>query len=309
MIKKTLLLVASFLTLQFPQLQAQLNVGLKTVDVNADGAIDDQEIEKLAYQVLNAEKESQRLEFNQLLKERLRIECSKEEAFAHPFAAVKSLSILSPKDSAFRIFNWNIPKGDGSFDYECAILKKSEESDFFFLTKADDQADDFLKVQTEKNQWFPGLVYEIIQKETLTQSYYTLLVWDGNNRLTTKKRIDALWFDREGAVRFGAPIFKHKSETLMRDVFEYSSQNTMTLSYNEELDRIEFDHLSPPSNNLSGIYEYYGPDLSYDAYQWENNAWLLQEDIDMDKGLKKSKKDFEVDKKVIQKKPTFYQSK
>ena len=53
----------------------------------------------------------------------------------------------------------------------------------------------------------------------------------------------------------------------------------MSLKYEYQYDRIIFDHLSPETPDLAGFYSFYVPDFSYDALVWENNKWVLHEDV------------------------------
>lgn len=254
-------------------LVAQTNVGLKTVQISEEGKIDEEKIEALAYSVLNAKSDLQKDSANQALRECLRTQLSKKAAFSYSFDNVKSLSILTSSDSAFRMFNWNIPYSNGSYSFECYFLQKGQKP--FLLDNSIDSL--------HSENWIPALYYSVVTKPTKFQTYYTLLGWKGNNRLTTKKIIEVLWFKSDGKVQFGAPIFQTKGEKKSRIVFEYSAQHSMKLNYNPNLDRIEFDHLSPPRQSLTGIYEYYSPDLSYDAFKWENEKWILKEDLFLNK--------------------------
>ncbi len=273
-------------------LDAQTNIGIKTVDINGEKAIDEQRIETLAYEILNTQGDQKKDSLNQILKSQLSLELSKEDALVHPFSKVKSISILTPSDSSFRIFNWNIPYADGSYAYECGILTAT--GNFSFLNPKNDTA------QLNNHSWIPALYYSIIEKQDrFDTKLYTLLAWKGKDRLINKKVIDVLWFNKAGEIQFGYPIFLSGKNKLSRVVFEYAAQNVMGLQYNPNLDRIQFDHLSPPKQSLKGIYEYYGPDLSYDAYQWKKDHWELDEDIDLDKGLAKKRADFKLNKEVI----------
>lgn len=298
---KTPLLAFLLTLLALANCSAQLQVGLKTVEIQGEKDIDQAAIEALAYRVLNAAKDEERLNANADLKRLLKIELSKKSAFSFAFDSVKSMSIHTSPDSVFRLFNWNIPFNDGTFEYECGILKQEAKTGatafYFFAPLNDSQKIEHLI--TNDKQWIPGLFYTLIQKTTDLQAYYTLLTWVGNDRLTSKKRIDVLWFDQSGAARFGAPIFVKGNSKLMRVSYEFSAQNTMELSYNLKNDRILLDHLSPSSSSLKGIYEYYGPDLSYDAYYWEKDKWIYHADVDADEGMKKSKKDFKLKEDAI----------
>ena len=66
---------------------------------------------------------------------------------------------------------------------------------------------------------------------------------------------------------------------LNRVIFEFGGQNSMMLMHEKALNRITFDHLSPSQSSLWGIYEYYGADFTYDAYQWQNDKWTLIKEV------------------------------
>ena len=99
--------------------------------------------------------------------------------------------------------------------------------------------------QTLNNlQWFGCLYYKIITTKYAGNKYYTLLGWDGNNYLTTKKIIDILYFTRSGRPKFGKSIFtsSKKQKKQKRIIFEFSSQTVMSLIYDERYKAIVFDH-------------------------------------------------------------------
>jgi hypothetical protein len=285
---------------------AQLNVGLTTVEIEGEKKIDDEAIEVLTYRILNTTSDLLKDSLNKELIALLSLELSKEDAFEHPFNAVKSMSILTPRDSSFRLFNWNIPYSDGSYSYECAVLRKEETGTFhYFLQPTKQDSINPEKLNLSDNHWIPALYYDIISTSTKFGNYYTLLGWDGNNRLTQKKIIDIIWFDGKGNAKLGAPIFQHKRDLLSRRIFELGAQNRMQLFFNEVVDRIQFDHLSPPNSTLEGIYEYYGPDLTFDAYYWNNGKWTLSEDVDPDERLQKRRKYFESKDKILEEQPVY----
>lgn len=285
----------------------QAQVGLQTVDIEAESKIDEAKIEQLAFELLNAASRTEKDSLNQALKTFLKKELNKAEAQTHPFSNIQSLSVLTPKDSSFKIFNWNIPYDNGTFDYECGILKRQTKADTAFqLLKAAPKDSISEHYVSQANQWIPGLIYDLVEHQTRFETYYTLLVWDGNTILTNKKSIDVLWFDANQNARFGAPIFISNQERKCRKVFEYGNDNKMRLYFDSLNQRIVYDHLSPAQPNLEGIYEYYGADLSYDAYQWSGNFWRYHADVDADKGSQKKKKDFKYDKNIIRKDVPFY---
>lgn len=288
---------------------AQTSVGIQTVTIQGEKDIDDQKIEDKAFQILNERDDEKRLELNAELKSILSNELSKSSAFTFPFDKVKSLSILTPTDSTFRLFNWTVPLSDGSHSYECGLLRKSSENEteFYFLNDTIIKDREKLeKFNASADQWIGALYYKIIENKSKFQTYYTLLAWDGNDLMTNKKIIEVLWFTKRGKAKFGAPIFKSNRRPKSRIVFEFGGQNSMRLTYEPKLNRILFDHLAPPNKTLNGIYEYYGADLSFDAYDWKNGAWVYVPDVDADESLVKKKRDFKVSEEEIKNKRTIY---
>jgi hypothetical protein len=53
----------------------------------------------------------------------------------------------------------------------------------------------------------------------------------------------------------------------------------MSLKYEENRERIIFDHLSPESPSMAKFRSFYVPDMSYDAFKLENGKWVLHEDV------------------------------
>ncbi|MEQ8909284.1 MAG: hypothetical protein RIC95_08830 [Vicingaceae bacterium] len=269
------------------------------------------QIEELCFGVLNASIDQERKQFNQTLKSVLQEVLKQEGAFSHPFKNVKSLGVLTSADSNLRLFNWMIPYTNGTYDYECfALVKQEGEVNLVELESLTSDSSISETSVYDTQSWPGALYYEIIQKESKLITYYTLLGWDGKDRLINQKLIDVLEIKRDGSISFGAEIFKSNTLNRARRImFRYGDQNRMKLSYNKDLDWIIFDHLSPSSPNLKGVYEYYGADFSFDAYKWEGNHWRLHSDVDVDKGLQKKKRDFKVDKDEILNEPDVYDPK
>tara|TARA_B110000503_G_C7133437_1_gene407769 strand:+ start:856 stop:1866 length:1011 start_codon:yes stop_codon:yes gene_type:complete len=244
--------------------------------------IDQDKIEALASAVLQEIPAGKKDSINELLKSELSFTLTQENAFRYSFDRVKSLSILTSPDSTFRIFNWEITYLDGTNRYECLLLKKLDNEYSLEVLKP---LDSIFKKEALENQqlgvdnWLPALYYKIIPVKSRFQTFYTLLAWDGNDLLTNKKYIEVLWFDKTGQTHFGAPIFRDNRSIKSRVIFEFGGQHAMNLNFEEEIERISFSHLAPPSPNLEGIYEYYGADITFDAYQWKGNYWQLINEV------------------------------
>ena len=102
--------------------------------------------------------------------------------------------------------------------------------------------------------------------------------WDGATTSSNFKLIDVLVF-KGNTAKFGSPLFVNKNKVLKRVVFEFADKSTMSLKMDQKRNRIVFDHLSPETPALTGLYSYYVPDFSYDAYVWEEDRFILNEDV------------------------------
>lgn len=203
-----------------------------------------------------------------------------EESFNYPFSELSKMGTLTSPDQKFRVFNWNCVLRDGSYRYFGLLqlnLKKSMK--VVTLTESKIAADMFH--QYTATNWPGALYYQIIPFATKSNNCYFLLGWDGNNFQTNKKIIEVLNFDDNEQVSFGMPVIFWKGKTLTRLVFEYAKQARMTIQYNEKEKQIVFDHLAPSSPTYQNQFEYYGPDFSYDALEYQKGKWVLVENVDV----------------------------
>lgn len=215
-----------------------------------------------------------------------------ENSFIYPFDSLKTISIIKSPDKYFRIFTWNLRKADGSYDYFGLIQidsKKSKGEELIKLTnKSIKNTHTTDEILTDEN-WYGALYYKIIQTKSKGNIYYTLLGWDGNNGLTTRKVIEIIVFDNRGQASFGAPIFKIGDELKNRFIMEYASHVAASLKYEKQYKKdgknknwmIVFDRLSPLSPMMEGQYQFYVPEAdTYDAFIFEKGLWQFYKDVD-----------------------------
>jgi len=218
---------------------------------------------------------------NAIFKKKLYETIQLPGAFNHGFSSLKSIGTIKSPDNEFRLFNWNIERDDQSNIYFCYILKKEERSTNFIVIELIDNSF-MLPARPEEilneDQWYGALYYKIIPVKKSNKTFYTVLGLDANNAVSTVKMIDVLYFSGKHA-RLGNAIFKTKTGTQKRVFFEYSKRATMSLNYDAERNRIVFDHLSPESPGMEEHLEYYVPDMSLDAFKFQNNKWVLVEDV------------------------------
>jgi hypothetical protein len=126
--------------------------------------------------------------------------------------------------------------------------------------------------------WPGAIYYQVILTHDKRTPVYTLLGWDGADGLTTRKVVEVLE-TQGGQVRLGAPRIQVRGATQRRLVLEYADVLSVLLRY--EGDRIAMDHLSPRSPDLQGVAAFYGPDMTYDALEWDGKQWVLRENVDI----------------------------
>lgn len=207
------------------------------------------------------------------------------------FDSLKDISVLRPSDHKFTLITWNIPRDDGShvfFGY--LLVNNSKRIKTGFLRHKTIEAYESFKLLDRSmtikspemhvggpDKWFGMLYTQLIA----SGDCYTLIGWDGNNKLTTRKFVDVLWFKPDGTPVFGKDIFKLNRKNPRRLMFEYSADVTMSLKYDEKKNQIVYNHLSAKQEGLlEGQYQFYGPDGSFDALEWIKNRWVVNEDID-----------------------------
>lgn len=220
-------------------------------------------------------------EANTAFKSYLEETIQQEGAFNYPFDRLSTLGSIKSPDNIIRLFNWNVEQDDLQQKYYCYILRYNDRKKEYELSELIDNS---IMIPArpsetlEADQWYGALYYRIIPIDKGSKKVYTLLGWDGNNSLSSIKLMDVLYFSGNSP-KLGLPVFKTEEETKRRVFYEHSKKTTMYLNYEEDRKRIIMDHLSPETPSMKGIYSFYVPDLSYDAFVLQNNKWILKEDV------------------------------
>lgn len=211
---------------------------------------------------------------------------------SYQFDSLKEVSILTPKDKKFKLITWNLYKDDGThafFGY--LLVNNSKKIKKGFLKHETIESYEYFKLfdisVTVKNpetyigqpsKWFGMLYYSLIECD----GYYTLLGYDPNDKLVRRKFIDVLYFKPDGSPVFGKDVFKFPKKNPKRLMFEYSSDVSMSVKYNDKKNQIVYSHLAPRElgSILEGLPQYYGPDGSFDALTQKKDKWVTVEDVD-----------------------------
>lgn len=198
-------------------------------------------------------------------------------SFDFPFDSVKSFRVVYSPDRKFRIITWFVNINDIAYRFYGAIQMNNPKTlQLYSLVDYTDHIRNPKDTITGSKKWFGAEYYSILPPDE--KGNYILLGWKGVSDLISSRIIDVVHFDGNNPV-FGAPIFKYSGKPQARVIFSYTRQATMMLKYLPEKHIILFDHLSPPDTTLKGKPEYYGPDLTYDAFSYSVGLWNLEKDL------------------------------
>jgi len=241
----------------------------------------EKELASMLNDLRSAKTDKDKFQKNKILKEKLEETINLLGVFDYPFESLKTMGTIKSDDDLVRLFNWNIELDDHTQKYYCYILRYDVKKKKYIVNELIDNSvalpmrpDEVL----DAKNWYGALYYKLIPIEKGNRTFYTVLGMDANNSMSNVKIIDVLYFTGN-TVRLGSPIFKNKEETVKRVFFEYSKKAYMSLKYEEQYNRIIFDHLSPETPGMEGYYAYYVPDFSYDSYVLYKNKWYLQEEV------------------------------
>lgn len=190
-------------------------------------------------------------------------------SFGFSFDSLKNVSIIKSPDQAFRVISWYLLLENGTYRYYGAIQMNSNNGPLklFPLIDQTENLND-PNIITDNQKWFGARYYEIIPVTSGSHlPYYILLGWKGNNQTTTKKVIEILSFSKD-KLSFGAPVFDGKGiKDKNRFIFEYTKSNAMLLKTDHKAGMIVFDHLAPFDSQMTGRYEFYGSDGTFDGFK------------------------------------------
>jgi hypothetical protein len=207
-----------------------------------------------------------------------------ELSFDYPFDSLTKIGKIYSPDRSFRIVNWNMPLTDGTYQYKGLIQVVDTKTKKIKVFELNDQSDEVTKPENSvlsAGKWFGVLYYYILKNVVDNHTYYTMLGLRYHSLFLSRKVIEVLYFDEWGNPVFGAPIFQVNNKIKHRIVFDFSARVGMTLKYNNDLKMIVCDHLGPSEAKYKDQYEYYGPDFSFDGYEFVKGKWMLRTDLNL----------------------------
>ncbi|MBV6453738.1 MAG: hypothetical protein FNNCIFGK_00974 [Bacteroidia bacterium] len=250
------------------------------------------QIRQLADSVLRGSTDSVRISSNNILIQQMSEFLKADKSFTTSFDSVKSISTIKSSDGLIRFYQWAMPLMESNtfqiYGFMQVQDKKTKTLNVWQLTDInEDKYSVSEKILTPDN-YYAAVYYSIIPLKSGKKTIYTLLGWRGNTPRTSLKVIDVLTFKNNKPV-FGKKIFTSPPKMLpvlpankcARIIFEYNANAVMSLKYYPNKKQIVFDHISPSKESLKGLEEFYGPDMSYDAFKWKKGKWNGIADIDI----------------------------
>lgn len=228
--------------------------------------------------------DSLKIAYNATVEKKIRHLLNNDQSFDQPFDQIKNLGKVKSDDGKVRVYTWSFPLDDKTFRFGGFIQYKTKKN---VVTTPLHCTVPYIPNATRNiaaSSWYGSLYYKLIAVKKKRDTYYIALGWSGHDAASDFKVIEPMTFNKSGGLSFmGNDVFedtKGNKTKLRRVILEYSQEGKVALDYDPNQKKIIFDHLSPIDPSYKGIYSYYGPDFTYDAYSLKKNVWTLEENID-----------------------------
>lgn len=235
--------------------------------------------------ILRSPSDSSRIAYASVFRTTMDSIITSPASFYYSFSSNKNLSVLTSDDRKLRVYTWMLPTQNGMlfefFGYVQTMNKTTNKISCYVLNEKKYNINNEAEyVKLTDTAWYGALYYKLLHKKYNNKDQYILLGWQGKDVFTTRKIIDCISFSAS-KIEFGKPVFKTGGKTKSRIIFEYNAQANVSVNYNETMDMIVFDHLSPndPKPEAKGMFNTYGPDMTYDGLKFRDGFWNLEQNI------------------------------
>lgn len=240
-------------------------------------------LEELFKRLVDNYDDNDRIRINDSIRLIIDSYAKSDSVFSHRLSNLRFMGQIMSPDSLIKIITWNLVLENKPGTYFCYFVKKQDsgkENRIYRLSAAYNQNQ--VKTDTIYNEidWYGALYYDLKPFKIGDKHFWVLLGIDYGNPYITRKIIEVLSFSADNSIIFGRKWFASGEELKFRDVFEYASNAMMSLRFRSD-STIVFDHLVPFSPAMKNNRQYYGPDYSFDAYNFENGLWRLKINVDV----------------------------
>jgi hypothetical protein len=206
-----------------------------------------------------------------------------DTVFTHRFTNLRYLGQIMSPDSLLKIVTWNLVLGNQPGRYYCYFVRKQDHGKVNKIYRLSSSYNENpLKTDTTyaESDWYGALYYDLKPFIINNNRCWVLLGIDYGNSEITRKIIEVLTFNNDDTISFGKKWFDSGKDVSFRAVFEYASNAMMSLRFRSD-NSIVFDHLVPFSPSKKDDHEFYGPDYSFDAYNYKDGIWKLTINVDV----------------------------
>lgn len=202
---------------------------------------------------------------------------SSSDPFTADITALNNVGSIYSDDNKLRIVSWNNRNDDGTFSYNCYFIyrKRSGKKAVTYKLSASNAVKPTDNGSYGDSNWYGSLYYNAYA----VKGGYILLGYQTYRDISRVKVIEPLKIS-EKAFSLGNKVFDMDGVKTSRVVFEYSPNAIMSINYDGARRTFTFDNLSPENPNLRGMYQYYGPDFTYNSLILKKKRWTLVKNVD-----------------------------
>jgi hypothetical protein len=182
-----------------------------------------------------------------------------------------------------KIITWNLVLENEPGRYFCYFIRRDsagKENKVYSLSARYNENPVKTDTTYSIHNWYGALYYDLKPYVTDNKPCWVMLGLDYGNPYISRKIIEVLSFMPQDSIVFGRKWFSPGEGIKYRAVFEYASNAAMSLRFKSD-SSIIFDHLSPFSPAKKDDRQYYGPDYSVDAYNFDDGLWKLAINVDV----------------------------
>jgi hypothetical protein len=241
-----------------------------------------QVLEDLFDRLVGNYNDTDRIQINDSINMILNSYVRSDTVFTHRFNNLRYLGQIMSPDSLLKIITWNLVLENEPGRYYCYFIRKQgsgKENKIYRLSVSYNENPVRTDTTYNESNWYGALYYDLKPLIVDNIRYWVLLGIDYGNYEISRKIIEVLSFSPDDSILFGRKWFSAGNEIKYRDVFEYASNAMMSLRFRSE-NSVIFDHLVPFSSTHKDDHRYYGPDYSFDAYDFKDGFWKMTLNVD-----------------------------
>jgi hypothetical protein len=193
--------------------------------------------------------------------------------------SLKGINLLVSENKKVVVLTYEIVNQNNNLLYKGVVFNKVNKTWYKNILEDTGTKEKKLESFVGKPQsWIGCRYYKIVSLKEKGKQIYILFASNLSDKTISRKWIDVLVIDEKYDIYFGESIFD--GMPIKRFVLQYNSKVVASLKYDKSKKLIIFDHLIAPRSELKNQFQFYSPDLSFDAFEIKNNKLKFLKDID-----------------------------